>query len=85
MRSTFCMAGRTEYSSLEARVHLSEILRQVEEGEEITITRRGKPVAIIVSFPEAKPGGYHRILDRFRAIRKEIEKDGPVNVKELID
>ncbi len=35
------------YSVAEAKAHLSEILKQVEAGEEITITRRGRPIATI--------------------------------------
>lgn len=35
------------YSVAEAKAHLSEILRQVEAGEEVTITRRGQPIATI--------------------------------------
>lgn len=33
------------YSVAEAKAHLSEILREVEAGEEVTITRRGQPIA----------------------------------------
>jgi len=36
------------YSVAEAKAQLSEILRQVEAGEKVTITRRGRPVATIV-------------------------------------
>jgi prevent-host-death family protein len=32
-------------SVAEAKAHLSELLDRVEQGEEIVITRRGKPVA----------------------------------------
>ena len=32
----------------EARAALPEVLNQVEDGEEITITRHGRPVAVIV-------------------------------------
>lgn len=39
------------YNVAQAKTHLSEILEQVEEGEEIVLTRRGKPVARVV------PGG----------------------------
>jgi prevent-host-death family protein len=37
------------YSVAEAKAHLSEILRQVEAGKAITITRRGRPIATIVA------------------------------------
>jgi len=40
-------------SVAEAKAHLSELLNQVETGEEIVITRRGRPVARIS--PEKKP------------------------------
>lgn len=35
------------YSIYEAKAHFSEIIRQVREGETITVTYRGKPVAEI--------------------------------------
>jgi prevent-host-death family protein len=36
------------YSVAEAKAHLSEILKQVEAGRKVTITKRGRPVATIV-------------------------------------
>ena len=38
-----------EVSVAEAKAKLSELLNKVEAGEEITITRRGKPVAVVGS------------------------------------
>lgn len=38
------------YSVAEAKARLSEILTQVEAGQEVTITRRGQAVAAIVPF-----------------------------------
>ena len=37
----------TEYGAGEAKTHFSELLDKVEQGESITITRRGKPVAVL--------------------------------------
>ena len=34
-------------SVAEAKAHLSELLNQVEAGEEIVITRRGQPIACL--------------------------------------
>jgi len=34
--------------SFEAKTHFAELLSRAERGEEITITRRGKPVARLV-------------------------------------
>lgn len=36
------------YNVAEAKTHLSEILERVSEGEEILLTRRGKPIARLV-------------------------------------
>ena len=49
----------------EAKTHLSELLAAVERGEEVLISRRGKPVARLVSAaePEQKPKA--RIFGRF--------------------
>lgn len=38
-----------------AKTHLSRLLDQVEQGEEVIITRRGKPVARLVRIGEALP------------------------------
>jgi prevent-host-death family protein len=37
------------YSVAQARAHLPELLDEVEEGNEVEITRRGRPVAVLVS------------------------------------
>ena len=39
----------------EAKTQLSQLLKRVEEGEEITIARHGKPVARLVAVEEKKP------------------------------
>ena len=36
------------YNIAEAKAHLSEILEQVAHGEEILLTRRGRPIARII-------------------------------------
>ncbi len=41
-----CMTTVTDTYS--AKTHLSRLLDQVEQGEEVIITRRGKPVAKLV-------------------------------------
>lgn len=39
-------------SIAEARNRLPRLVHEVEEGEPITLTRRGKPVAVLVSWEE---------------------------------
>jgi len=38
----------TSLSASEARAALPELLNRVEDGEEVTITRHGRPVAVLV-------------------------------------
>jgi prevent-host-death family protein len=75
-----------EVGTLEARNSLSALLEEVEKGEEITITRHGKPVARLV------PAG-HRTWDvekalqaaeDLRAIRAR-SKPGPESLKDLVN
>ena len=40
------------YSIAEARTNLPTIVDQAEAGQEIELTRRGKPVAVVVSLRE---------------------------------
>lgn len=61
------------YSIAEAKAHLSALIEQVERGEAVTLTKRGKPVARIVSLfePPQKP----KIdLERLRAFRATMPK-----------
>ena len=40
---------KKEYSIVEARNHLSEIVHQAETGKPVKLTRRGKAVAVLVA------------------------------------
>ena len=44
METTYVM------TATEARVHFGELIRRTKAGETITITRRGKPVAVAMSY-----------------------------------
>lgn len=46
-----------------AKANLSRLLDQVEAGEEVTITRRGKPVANLVAY---EPARRKRVLGALR-------------------
>ncbi len=45
-----------EVAVYEAKTRLSELLAEVEQGEQVTITRRGLPVARLVGAMAAKRG-----------------------------
>lgn len=56
----------------DAKTRLSELLDAVQAGEEVTITRRGVPVARLVA-AHAKPGR-KRVVDEAAARRERIAK-----------
>jgi prevent-host-death family protein len=70
----------------EAKTHLPRLLGQVEKGETITITRRGKPIARIVpAVVEARSVG--AVVEEMLAYR---DQHGPVlgsdlTVREMIE
>ena len=59
----------------DAKNRLSALVDQVEEGQQITITRRGKPVACIV--PVASANEVSRsAVEKLRALRNSIAQRG---------
>jgi prevent-host-death family protein len=64
-----------EVGAFEAKTHLSELLAAVEAGEEVLITRRGKPVARLV--PAQDPGiTRKKAIEGVAALRREIAASG---------
>lgn len=59
----------SSYTVSEARAHLPELLDRVAEGEEITVTRHGRP-AVILIHPERRYSG------RAAAILEEADRLG---------
>jgi prevent-host-death family protein len=54
----------------EAKARLSEYLSQVEQGEEIIVLRRGRPVAVLKSAEKPAP------LPKMGGFRKKIKPKG---------
>jgi prevent-host-death family protein len=57
----------------ELRQRASELIRQVEEGETIEITDRGRPVAVLAPFPD--PGPTQRLRASGELTPAESESD----------
>jgi len=69
---------------LEAKTHLSELLRRVESGVVVVIERRGRPVAEMrLPAPPADPGGA-TLAEAFRSLRAKMA-DPPESVEALRD
>jgi prevent-host-death family protein len=74
-----------EIGAFEAKNKLSELLTAVEHGEEIVITRRGRPVARLVKHdPEAARERARAAAERIREIRKELTLGEGITVVDLI-
>ncbi len=68
----------------EAKTHLPRLLDEVEKGERITITKHGRPVAILMPAGSAPPGEADALMRWMREFRKGHRLDG-VTIRELID
>lgn len=69
----------------EAKSHFSELLERVQNGEEITITRHGAPVARLIPVrATSTPEQRDIALRRWKEISKDIRLDG-LKLRDLID
>lgn len=69
----------------EAKTHLSELLERVHQGEEITITRHGSPVARLVPVKgKATPEERMAAIDRWMVTSRGLSLGG-LTARELID
>jgi prevent-host-death family protein len=59
------------------KTNISALLKRVESGEQIGISRRGKPIARLIPEPleEAKPN-FEEIKAGFAALRTDIKANG---------
>ena len=65
-----------EVPTTEAKSHLAELLRAVEYGESIAITRHGKTVAHLVPAVDQKRAAQKEAVERFRAWRRQRSRTG---------
>ena len=73
----------TEIGTYEAKTHLPALLERVQRGEQITITKHGRPIARLV--PVAKPDIERRraAIEKLKEFAKGHTLDVPV--KQLIE
>ncbi|HEX7379941.1 MAG TPA: type II toxin-antitoxin system prevent-host-death family antitoxin [Pirellulales bacterium] len=67
----------------EAKTHLPRLLDQVARGEEIQITRNGRPVARLV--PEPAPADIESLIGEMRQFRKGRRLGDGLTVRDLIE
>lgn len=70
--------------SYEAKTHLPRLLSQVEKGETITITKRGRPVARLVPAEEPPKRDTATVICEFRAYsKKRARLGGTLSIREI--
>jgi antitoxin (DNA-binding transcriptional repressor) of toxin-antitoxin stability system len=69
----------------EGEARLSDLLDRVQRGEEVTIARQGRPVALMKE-PEPDATRAGTVLDDLWSFREEIKaKYGPVATGEILE
>ena len=71
--------------SYEAKTHLPRLLDRVAKGEQITITKHGVAVAMLVPAPRGRPRrNPQELVDEILAFRTRHTLDG-VSIREMIE
>ncbi len=75
----------TEVGAFEAKNTLGNLLERVSKGEEITISRRGKPVARLVPV-NARPDSQKArdAADALRTLSRELKSEGDVSLSDVL-
>ena len=70
--------------SYEVKTHFRTLLDRVAQGEQITITRRGVPVARLVPPSDPNPDDLKAAIHDVLAVPKDPRLDG-LSIRDLID
>jgi prevent-host-death family protein len=73
----------TKLGAFAAKTHLASLLDRVERGEEITITKHGRPVARLVPVGRNAPTKTLEIITRLKVTRKS-RRLAPLDARTLI-
>ena len=73
-----------EVQALVAKARLAELLRDVERGESIVMTRNGKKVAALVPIEDDGRERREKAMDRFMEMRSQW-KPVDISVEEFMD
>lgn len=68
----------------EAKSRLSQLVERVEAGEEIVLTRRGRPVAKIVNVAPAAKRDRARLMREVRALAAKIRIPRSLDIRDLV-
>ncbi|MFM8606552.1 MAG: type II toxin-antitoxin system Phd/YefM family antitoxin [Hyphomicrobiales bacterium] len=77
-----------QFSAFDAKNKFGTLLDLVEQGEEVVVTRHGKPVARLVAESSVSkkrtPEEAKKLVEEFRQMAKGVTLNG-ISIKELIE
>ena len=68
----------------EAKSKLSQLVEKVKAGEEVILTRRGRPVAKIVNIAPASKRNRKALLREIHALARRVRIPMKVSTRELV-
>jgi prevent-host-death family protein len=68
----------------EAKTHLPKLLEQVAEGQSITITKHGVPVAVLSPYDSEKTVDILEVIRSLLAFRESNRLEG-LNIRDMIE
>ncbi|UCC27123.1 MAG: type II toxin-antitoxin system prevent-host-death family antitoxin [Gemmatimonadales bacterium] len=75
----------TRVGSYQAKTHLPALLKRVEDGERITITRHGQPIALIVPYSDVEAMDRARVVEGLLRFRSGRALGRGLTVRDLMD
>jgi prevent-host-death family protein len=72
-----------DIGAYEAKTHFSQLLERVENGERITITKHGRPVAVLVPPEARRTRPVAEVIAEIRELRKGVRLNG-LKIKDMI-
>jgi prevent-host-death family protein len=70
--------------SYEAKTHLPRLLSRVEKGETITITKHGRPIALLSPAQPVPERDVKAVIEEFRAYSKQQARTRkPLSIREI--
>ena len=70
-----------EIQASEAKIHLPQLLDDIERGETIVITRHGRPIARLITDDAMRRHGRGEAVERLKALRATMPQ---VRLEELL-
>ena len=68
----------------EAKSKLSQLVEKAEAGEEVILTRRGRPVAKIVNVAPASKRNRTALLREIHALARRVKIPRKLSIRELV-